>query len=130
MQVSMNWVRRYVDLPEELSLDQIAYDLTMRTVEVEEVIDTGKKFENIIAAKILEVKPHPNADKLRICMVDIGEEEPVQIVCGGTNLYAGENVVVCKPGAMVVWHGEGEPVKIKETKMRGEYSYGMICAPA
>ena len=60
-------------------------------------------------------------------MTDIGKEKPVQIVCGGSNLYEGEYVVVSLPGSEVVWHGEGEPVKIKETKMRGETSYGMIC---
>ncbi len=130
MQVSINWIKRYIDLPDSLSIDRIAYDLTMRTVEVEYVIDTSKKFENIVVGRVLEVKEHPNADALKICMVDIGEGEPVQIVCGGTNLYPGENVIVSKPGAMVVWHGEGEPVKIKETKMRGEKSFGMICASA
>lgn len=77
--------------------------------------------------KIVEVREHPNADKLRVCMVDIGEVENVQIVCGGSNLYEGEYVVVSKPGAEVYWHGEAELVKIKKTNMRGESSYGMIC---
>lgn len=127
MRVSLKWLKKYVELPEDLTPKQIAYDLTLRTVEVEDVIDVKEKFNNIVVGKILEVKQHPNADKLRICIVDIGEEEPVQIVCGGSNLYAGEHVVVSKPGALVVWHGEGEPVKIEKTKMRGESSYGMIC---
>ena len=127
MRVSLKWLKKYVELPENLTPKQIAYDLTLRTVEVEDVIDVKEKFNNIVVGKILEVKQHPNADKLRICIVDIGEEEPVQIVCGGSNLYAGEHVVVSKPGALVVWHGEGEPVKIEKTKMRGESSYGMIC---
>ena len=128
MKVSLNLIRKYVDLPEGLTDEQIAYDMTLRTVEVEEVENTAKKFHDIVVGEILEIKEHPNADKLRICMVDIGEEEPVQIVCGGSNLYVGEHVVVSKPGAEVVWHGQGEPVKITKTKMRGESSYGMICA--
>ena len=128
MKVSLNLIKKYVDLPSNLTNKQIAYDLTLRTVEVENVEDLGAKFNNIVVGKIEKISAHPNADKLRICMVDIGEKEPVQIVCGGSNLYEGESVVVCKPGAEVVWHGEGEPVKIKETKMRGEDSYGMICA--
>jgi len=127
MRVSLNWIKKYVDLPEDVSSSQIAYDLTLRTVEVESVEDTGAKYHDIVVGKVLEVRAHPNADLLRICMVDIGEEAPVQIVCGGSNLYVGEHVVVSKPGAEVIWHGEGEPVKIKQTKMRGELSYGMIC---
>ena len=127
MKVSLNWIKKYIDLPKDLTSKQIAYDLTLRTVEVESVENTAEKYNNIVVGKILEVKPHPNADKLRVCMVDIGENEPKQIVCGGSNLYEGEFVVVSKPGALVVWHGEGEPVEIKETKMRGESSFGMIC---
>ena len=127
MKVSLNWIKKYIDLPNRLTPKQIAYDLTLRTVEVEDVIDTKEKFHDIVVGKILEVKNHPNADKLKICIVDIGEEKPVQIVCGGSNLYENELVVVSKPGAIVVWHGEGEPVKIEKTKMRGEDSYGMIC---
>ena len=78
--------------------------------------------------KIVEVNNNPDADKLKVCMVDIGEDKNVQIVCGGSNLYKDELVVVCKPGAEVIWHGVGDPVVIKETKMRGVSSYGMICA--
>ena len=128
MRVSLNLIKKYVDLPKDLTNEQIAYDLTLRTVEVENVENTKDKFHDIVVGKIIEVKPHPNADRLRICMTDIGEAEPVQIVCGGSNLYDGELVVVSKPGSEVVWHGEGEPVKVEKTKMRGEVSYGMICA--
>ena len=127
MKVSLNWVKKYIDIPAELTNSQIAYDLTMRTVEVEDVVDTAEKFHDIVVGKITAVNAHPNADKLRICMVDIGESEDVQIVCGGSNLYEGEKVVVSKPGAEVYWHGESELMKIKETKMRGVASYGMIC---
>ena len=127
MKVSLNWIKKYVDIPKDITPKQIAYDVTVRTVEVEDVIDIGAKFHDIVVGKILEVRKHPNADLLRICITDIGEKEPVQIVCGGSNLYEGELVVVSKPGAEVVWHGEGEPVKLKETKVRGELSYGMIC---
>lgn len=127
MKISLNWVKRYVDLPKDLTAKQIAYDLTLRTVEVESVEYTKDKFHDIVVGKILEVKDHPNADSLKICITDIGDETPVQIVCGGENLYKDELVVVSKPGAEVYWHGEDQLVKIKETKMRGEESYGMIC---
>lgn len=127
MKVSLNWVKKYIDLPAELSNAQIAYDLTMRTVEVEDVRDTAEPFHDIVVGVIEAVESHPNADLLRVCRVDIGGAEPVQIVCGGANLYEGEKVVVATPGADVFWHGESELVKIKETKMRGVPSYGMIC---
>ena len=128
MRVSLKLIKKYVDLPKDLTDEQIAHDITLRTVEVEAVEDTASKYHDIVVGKILEVKKHPNADRLKICITDIGESKPVQIVCGGSNLYKDEYVVVSKPGAEVIWHGEGEPVKIEETKMRGESSYGMICA--
>lgn len=128
MRVSLNLIKKYVDIPSGISDKQIAYDLTLRTVEVESVINESDKFHDIIVGKILSVKPHPNADKLKLCMTDLGGGVVEQIVCGGSNLYEGELVVVCKPGAEVIWHGVGEPVKIEKTKMRGESSFGMICA--
>ena len=127
MKVSLNWVKKYVDLPDYITTKQIATDLTLRTVEVEGYENTEEKFHDIIVGKILEVNEHPNADKLRVCKVDIGEGEPKQIVCGGSNLYTNEMVVVCKPGAEVYWHGESELMKIKDSKVRGVDSYGMIC---
>lgn len=127
MNISLNFVKRFVDLPAELTPKQVAYDLTMRTVEVEGIVNTADKFDKIVVGEIKEVKAHPNADALRICMVDCGEDELKQIVCGGSNLYEGEKVVVSKPGAVVYWHGQGDPVVIKESKLRGEPSFGMIC---
>ena len=127
MKLSLNWIKDYVKLPDDMDLTRLAYDLTMSTVEVEGVERLAEKFEKIIVGEILEVLPHPNADKLRICRVNIGQEEK-DIVCGGSNLEAGMKVVVACPGAMVRWHGEGEPVEIKNAKLRGVESFGMICA--
>ena len=127
MKVSLNWVKKYVDLPENITTKQMATDLTLRTVEVEGYENTEEKFHDIIVGKVLEINEHPNADKLKVCKVDIGEDEPKQIVCGGSNLYSNEMVVVCKPGAEVYWHGEAELMKIKDSKVRGVDSYGMIC---
>lgn len=126
MRVSLKWLKKYIDLPNELTYQKIAYDLTEKTVEVEKIENIKDKYNNIVVGKILEVKRHPNADLLRICMVDIGDKV-VQIVCGGSNLYENELVVISLPGALVHWHGDAELVKIKETKMRGVQSYGMIC---
>ena len=127
MKVSLNWIKKYIDLPKDITNEQIMKDLTIRTVEVEDMVNTGDKFKDIVVGKIIEVNPHPDADLLKVCLVDIGEGEYKQIVCGGENLYPNELVVISKPGAMVYWHGEGDLVEIKETKMRGVSSYGMIC---
>ena len=111
-----------------MDLSRLAYDLTMSTVEVEGAESLAERFDKIIVGDIKEVLPHPNADKLRVCRVDIGEGEIKEIVCGGSNLEVGMKVVVACPGAMVRWHGEGEPVEIKNAKLRGVASFGMICA--
>ncbi len=128
MKLSLNWIKDYVKIPDNMDLSKFAYDLTMSTVEVEGAEDLSKSFDKIVVGRILEVLPHPNADKLRVCTVDTGDEAPHAIVCGGSNLAAGMNVIVACPGAMVRWHGEGEPVEIKNAKLRGVESYGMICA--
>lgn len=126
MKLSYKWLKNYVDLPENLTMKKLSYDLTMRTVEVESATDPAKKYENIVVGIIKEVKPHPNADKLSLLKVDIGSED-VQIVCGGENLVKGHAVICALPGASVIWHGKGEPQIIEESELRGEESYGMVC---
>ena len=128
MKLSLSWIKDYVSLPDDADLKKLAYDLTMDTVEVEDVEYLGKRFENMMVGVIKEIAPHPNADKLRVCTVDIGDGEDKEIVCGGINLEKGMRVAVSAPGAVVRWHGEGEPVVIKKSKLRGVESYGMICA--
>ena len=128
MKVSLNWIKDYVKLPEDMDLTRLAYDLTMSTVEVEDTIDLAKQFDNMVLGQIKEVVQHPNADKLKVCKTDIGGGEIKEIVCGGVNLRDGMKVAVALPGAVCRWHGEGEPVEIKKSKLRGVESYGMICA--
>ena len=128
MKLSLNWIKDYVKIPDDMDLKQLAFDLTMSTVEVEGVKELARQFDGIVIGKICEVLPHPNADKLRICKVDIADGEIHDIVCGGSNLSCDMLVVVACPGAFVRWHGEGEPVEIKNTKLRGVASFGMICA--
>ena len=128
MKVSLNWIKDYVKLPADMDLKKLAYDLTMSTVEVEDAEELGKRFDGIVVGVIKEVLPHPNADKLRVCRTDIGGGEIKEIVCGGSNLEVNQKVAVAVPGTFVKWHGEGEPVEIKVSKLRGVESYGMICA--
>ena len=128
MKLSLSWIKDYVQIPEDMDLKKLAYDLTMSTVEVEDVEYLARRFDNMLVGVIEKIEPHPNADKLRVCKVDIGGGEIKDIVCGGVNLKEGMRVAVSCPGAVVRWHGEGEPVVIKNSKLRGVESYGMICA--
>ena len=126
MKVSLNWIRDYVQLPADADLKKLAYDLTMSTVEVEDTIELAKQFGHMVVGVINTIEQHPNADKLRVCMTDIGGRVE-SIVCGGSNLREGMKVAVALPGSVCRWHGEGEPVEIKKSKLRGVDSYGMIC---
>ena len=126
MKVSLNWIRDYVQLPADADLKKLAYDLTMSTVEVEDTIELAKQFDHMVVGVINTIEQHPNTDKLRVCMTDIGGRVE-SIVCGGSNLREGMKVAVALPGSVCRWHGEGEPVEIKQSKLRGVESYGMIC---
>jgi len=126
MKVSLNWIRDYVQLPADADLKKLAYDLTMSTVEVEAATDLGASFHDMVVGVINTIEQHPNADKLKVCKTDIGGRVE-DIVCGGSNLREGMKVAVALPGAMCKWHGEGDLVEIKKSKLRGVDSYGMIC---
>ena len=128
MKLSLSWMKDFVNIPEDMDLKKLAYDLTMSTVEVEDVEFLARRFDHMVVGVIEKIEPHPNADKLRVCKVDIGNGEIKDIVCGGINLEEGMRVAVSCPGAVVRWHGEGEPVVIKNSKLRGVESFGMICA--
>ncbi|MGB0757243.1 MAG: phenylalanine--tRNA ligase subunit beta [Patescibacteria group bacterium] len=129
MIVSKQWLSEYISLPESVDAEKLAHDLTMATVEVEEVIDQAAQYDKMVVGKIVELTKHPNADKLQLAHTDIGDEK-VQIVCGGTNLFEGMLVAVALPGAKVRWHGEGDLITLEPAKIRGEKSHGMICASA
>ncbi len=126
MKVSLNWIRDYVQLPADADLKKLAYYLTMSTVEVEDATDLGASFHDMVVGVINTIEQHPNADKLKVCKTDIGGRVE-DIVCGGSNLREGMKVAVALPGAMCKWHGEGDLVEIKKSKLRGVDSYGMIC---
>lgn len=123
--VSYNWVKEYLDT--DLSPDEFAKNTTAigNSVEVTDVV--ASRFEKMVVGDVLELNSHPDADKLKVAKVDIGQKQ-VEIVCGGENLAQGQKVVVGLPGAMVRWHGEGDLIELKETKIRGVASFGMICA--
>ena len=136
MKVSLNWLKQYVDLPKNLSPEELALKLTMATVEVEAVIDQRKHFQNMVIGEIAEIKDHPDADKLKVCQVKAGSPrsrsgeagDKYQVVCGGSNIYQGMKGILALPGAMVKWHGQGELVTLEKTKIRGVQSEGMLCS--
>src|SRR5690625_2280182 len=123
MLVSLKWLRDYVDYGEK-SVDEMSTLLTKLGLEVDGVEYIAKeKSENIVAGYVKTAEQHPNADKLSLCEVDVGEEENLQIICGADNVAAGQKVVVAKPGAVLPGN-----FKIKKVKLRGIESNGMICS--
>jgi len=128
MILSLDWIKDYVEIPEDIELSRLAYDLTMSTVEVEGVVKLARKFDNMVVGVVNDILPHPNSDKNRICKTDLGNGNVHEIVCGGINLRKGMKVAVSLPGAMVRWHGEGDLVEVEIAKIHGVESYGMICA--
>lgn len=126
MRISHNWLKELIDL--ELDPHETANKLTLIGLEVEEVTSYGSKLEGVIVGEVLEVKEHPNADRLRLCKVNTGNET-VQIVCGADNVASGQKVPVATVGTTLPVETEnGEPFTIREAKLRGEESRGMICA--
>lgn len=122
MKVSELWLRNWVN-PAHLDGEALAKQLTMAGLEVDSVSQVAGKFDKVIVAEVLETKPHPQADRLTICKVNTGQGEPLQVVCGAANVRAGLKVALAQIGACL----PGDFV-IKEAKLRGELSQGMLCA--
>ncbi|PJE77202.1 phenylalanine--tRNA ligase subunit beta [Candidatus Uhrbacteria bacterium CG10_big_fil_rev_8_21_14_0_10_48_16] len=127
MLISKKWLQEFVKIPAGLTDQELANRISLSTVEVERVDDQAVNMHHMVVGVIESVEKHPNADRLRVCQVNVGISL-AQIVCGGTNVAVGMKVAVALPGSWVRWHGEGELVEIKHTKLRGEPSEGMICA--
>ena len=127
MYLSLNWLKDFVDIPKSITPKQLGLKLTMHTVEIDGIKKQGENLENIVVGEILGIEKHPNADKLKVCKVNIGNE-CLQIVCGGSNLQEGMLVALAKVGAKARWHGEGDLIELASTTIRGVESYGMICA--
>ena len=128
MLISYNWLNTYLDV--NLSVDEIAEILTDTGLEVEGVEKNLKKdklADSVLVGLVKSVEKHPEADKLTICQVDIGQESDLQIICGAPNVATGQKVPVATIGT-VLNPIEGDPFKIKKSKLRGSLSEGMICA--
>ena len=128
MTISYNWLKEYIDLPE--SPEEIAHTLTSTGLEVEGIhpYESVKgALKGLVIGEVLTCAKHPNADKLSVTTVDAGQGSPLHIVCGAPNVAAGQKVVVALTGA-TLYPAHSEPFTIKNTKIRGEQSEGMICA--
>ena len=121
MKAPMKWLKEYVDI--NMPAEEYASRMVMTGTAVEGVEKTGEQFDKVVVGRVLTCVDHPNSDHLHICTVDVGGEEPLQIVCGAPNVHAEMNVAVALDGA----HLPGG-VKIKKGKMRGEVSMGMLCS--
>jgi phenylalanyl-tRNA synthetase beta chain len=121
MRISLNWLSEYISVP--FTPEELDHRLTMLGIEVESVERVGERWDKVIVGEVLEVTPHPNADKLRLTRVSIGSGEPLGIVCGAPNVRAGLKVAVATIGADF-----GGGLVIKKAKIRGEASEGMICS--
>src|SRR3954468_17149536 len=126
MIISYQWLLEY--LPEPLPVNELSKILTSIGLEVEAVESVGGikgGLKGLVIGEVLTCAKHPNADKLSVTTVNVGAENPLHIVCGASNVAAGQKVVVAVPGA-TVYPTKGEPFTIKATKIRGEQSEGMI----
>ncbi|HIE1966812.1 TPA: phenylalanine--tRNA ligase subunit beta [Staphylococcus aureus] len=121
MLISNEWLKEYVTIDDSVS--NLAERITRTGIEVDDLIDYTKDIKNLVVGFVKSKEKHPDADKLNVCQVDIGEDEPVQIVCGTPNVDAGQYVIVAKVGGRLPGG-----IKIKRAKLRGERSEGMICS--
>ena len=123
MKLSESWLREWVD--PGLDSEALAHRLTMLGLEVDEVIPAAESIDNIVVGEVLEIAAHPDADKLSLCSVDIGESSPLAIVCGASNVRVGGRYPTAVVGARLPGG-----IKIKRAKIRGQVSEGMLCSTA
>lgn len=121
MQISEAWLREYVNPP--VSTEELVAQLTMAGLEVDAVTPAAAVFSGVVVGEVLAMEPHPDADRLRVCQVAVGEERPLQIVCGASNVRVGLKI----PAALIGAELPGD-FKIKKSKLRGVESFGMLCS--
>jgi phenylalanyl-tRNA synthetase beta chain len=131
MQISYRWLERYVD--HDWAPDELAEQLTMAGLEVESVEPIGRHLDGVVVGEIRAVREHPNADRLVLCDVDLGDGTPVQIACGAPNVAAGQKAPVATVGTTLSLPDPDAPderqeIEVEARELRGEPSHGMICA--
>ncbi|PKL72530.1 phenylalanine--tRNA ligase subunit beta [Candidatus Kuenenbacteria bacterium HGW-Kuenenbacteria-1] len=122
MYLSLNWLKEFVDIPKSITPEELGLKLTTHTVEIDGIKKQAENLDGVVVGEILEIKKHPNADKLQLVKVAIGKEK-LEIVCGASNIEVGQLVPVALIGAILP-----NGMEIKEAEIRGEKSNGMLCA--
>jgi phenylalanyl-tRNA synthetase beta chain len=124
MKFTLSWLKEHLET--DASLDEITSKLTMIGLEVESVEDKAKQLAPFVIASVISAEKHPNADRLRVCMVDTGDGKPVQVVCGAPNARTGMKSVFSAPGTFI----PGKNITLAVGNIRGVESRGMLCSPA
>jgi phenylalanyl-tRNA synthetase beta chain len=131
MLVPIEWLKDYTDV--NVGTDEFCERMIMSGSNIETAEEFGNSYEKVVVGLVLEKEKHPDADKLSVCRVDAGQDEPLQIVCGAPNIEKGMKVPVALHGSRIPGPLHGQPrqeggVRIKKGKLRGVESYGMICS--
>ncbi len=126
MRVSLRWLADYVDVA--LPAKELARRLTMAGLEVESIERTGGDWEGISVGLVTSVDPHPNADRLRLTTVDLGDGERMTVVCGAPNVATGQKIAFARVGARLIDGHTGEPTVLQAARIRGVESAGMVCS--
>jgi phenylalanyl-tRNA synthetase beta chain len=121
MNISTTWLREWIN--PTVSDEVLAEQLTMAGLEVDGIAPVAPYFENVVVGYVVSCEKHPDADKLNLCQVDVGENNKLQIICGASNIRTGLKVIVATVGAVLP-----NGLKIKKAKLRGIESFGMICS--
>lgn len=121
MKVSYNWLKEYLDL--DVAPRELSEKIARTSVDINDVYSLGEGLKKIVVGEVTSCEPHPDSDHLKVCQVNVGEDQPLQIVCGAPNVAAGEKVIVALNGARIA-----DNQKIKRGKIRGVESNGMLCA--
>nr|MCU0943158.1 phenylalanine--tRNA ligase subunit beta [Hydrogenophaga sp.] len=126
MQFPESWLRAFCNPP--LNSQQLADALTMAGLEVEELRPVAPAFSKVVVGEIKSAEQHPNADRLRVCQVDVGQGDLLNIVCGAPNARPGIKVPCAEVGAVLPPGDDGKPFEIRLGKLRGVESQGMLCS--
>ncbi|MFI3219385.1 MAG: phenylalanine--tRNA ligase subunit beta, partial [Methylococcales bacterium] len=121
MKISETWLRSYVN--PLLDTAALVAQITMAGLEVDSVEPAAAVFSGVVVGEVIDMEKHPDADKLRVCRVNVGEAEPLQIVCGAANVRVGLKIPAALCGAVLP-----QDFKIKKSKLRGVESFGMLCS--
>ena len=128
MKISYNWLKQFLKIDwEAVKTGELLTDLGLEVEGIELIESIKGSLQGVVVGEVLSCEKHPNADKLSVTTVNVGGEEAIQIVCGAPNVAAGQKVPVATVGT-ILYDEKGESFKIKKGKIRGEVSFGMICA--